>query len=238
MKDGAIQEQLQRQGSPLHKYRQAVSGRQGFASFLYYELVTILVSPLPGRVGIRLRRIALPPLFAGFGSWVTVRQNVSFRRPKQIRLGRNVTIDAGVILDVKNEAGSIEIQDNVHIGCNTILSCPGGELVIGAGTLIGSRCRLGSLMGLSVGRGCVIDNQACLVGAGHAFDSLEIPIIRQQSTCRGKTTLHDGVRVGRRATVLDGLELGENAVVAPGSLVNRDIPAGCHAGGVPVVVAA
>jgi len=164
-----------------------------------------------------------------------IRHDVTFRRPKQIRLGKNVFLDAGVVLDVKNDPGRIEIQDDVHIGRNTILSCPGGEIIVGAGTRIGSCCRLGSLKGLTVGRGCVIDNHACLVGAGHAFDSPEVPIIRQPLTCRGKTIIHDGVRIGRRVTVLDGLELGENAIVAPGSLVNRNIGAGVRASGVPAL---
>jgi len=236
MNKGTIQEQLQRQGSPAHTYRRKMVGGQGFLYFLTYELVSTLVSPLPSRIGAWLRQRVLSPLLGGCGRGVTLHRDVAIRRPRQVFLGRRVVLEQGVTLDVKGGGGRIAIHDDVHIGRGTILSCPGGELVIGAGTRIGSHCRLGSLEGLSVGRTCVIGNYACLVGAGHGFDDPDTPIIRQPLTCRGKTVVGDSVRIGRRTTVLDGVELGERAVVAPGTLVNRDIPAGACAHGVPVVV--
>jgi acetyltransferase-like isoleucine patch superfamily enzyme len=237
MKRDAIQEQLRRQGSAVQTYRRKVIGEESAVFFLCYEFVGILVLPLPGQLGIWLRQRFLPPLLGRWGVGGRVHRDVVFRRPKQISLGNQVTLEAGVILDVKESGGRIAIHDNVHIGSGTILSCPGGELVIGSGTRIGSCCRLGSLEGLSIGRGCVIENHACLVGAGHGFDDQDTPIIRQPLTCRGKTIVGDGVRIGRRATVLDGVVVGERAVIAPGALVNKDISAGTRVHGVPAVVA-
>ena len=45
--------------------------------------------------------------------------------------------------------------------------------------------------------------------------------------------IEDGVWIGWNATILKGVRVGEGAVVAPGALVNRDVPAGAHVAGNP-----
>jgi acetyltransferase-like isoleucine patch superfamily enzyme len=45
--------------------------------------------------------------------------------------------------------------------------------------------------------------------------------------------IEDGVWIGWNATILKGVRIGEGAVVAPGALVNRDVPAGAHVAGNP-----
>jgi acetyltransferase-like isoleucine patch superfamily enzyme len=45
--------------------------------------------------------------------------------------------------------------------------------------------------------------------------------------------VEDGVWIGWNATILKGVRVGEGAVVAPGALVNRDVPAGAYVAGNP-----
>jgi len=69
------------------------------------------------------------------------------------------------------------------------------------------------------------------VGAGHASDSLERPIIEQPTTCKGPSSIGDRVIIGDRVTILDGVIIGNGARVESGSLVVRDVqPGGCPAG--------
>ena len=49
----------------------------------------------------------------------------------------------------------------------------------------------------------------------------------------GPVVLEDGVWVGAGAIVLPGVTIGRNAVIAAGSVVNKDVPAGHLYGGVP-----
>ncbi len=49
-------------------------------------------------------------------------------------------------------------------------------------------------------------------------------------------TLEDNVWVGMGTIILKGVTIGENSVIAAGSVVSRDIPANCLAGGVPARV--
>lgn len=53
---------------------------------------------------------------------------------------------------------------------------------------------------------------------------------------KGPVEIGSGVLIGSNATVLPGVRIGDGAVVGAGSLVNRDIPPGALAGGVPAKV--
>lgn len=46
----------------------------------------------------------------------------------------------------------------------------------------------------------------------------------------------DRAWIGANATILTGVTIGENAVVAAGSVVTKDVPANCLVGGVPAKV--
>lgn len=52
----------------------------------------------------------------------------------------------------------------------------------------------------------------------------------------GKIDIRDNVFVGHGAIVLPGVTIGPNAIVAAGSVVNRDVPPGTIAAGVPARV--
>lgn len=49
-------------------------------------------------------------------------------------------------------------------------------------------------------------------------------------------TIGDGCWIGASSTILGGIEIGTGAIVAAGSLVTRDVPAGTLVGGVPAQV--
>ena len=127
-------------------------------------------------------------------------------------------------------------MDGVAIGNSTIFSCPGGQITIGIATKIGSRCRLSSLQGLSVGKGCTIGDNTYIVGAAHKFDAIDHPIIVQGLSCKGPNIIGDNVIIGDRVTILDGVTIGSDSHVATGSLVNRDVPPNSNVSGVPARV--
>ena len=229
-----IQKKLQHKGNAFQVYRKTVAGETGILYFLFYELYTTLINPLPGEFAVRLRRIFSPLIFANFGRSVILQKDVTFRLPGQISIGNNVFIEKGVTLDVKTSAGRIEIHDNVSIGKDTILSCPGGTITIGSGTSIGCSCRLGSLQGLTIGKHCSIGDYTCIVGAGHGYEDIDIPIIEQPLTCKGANRIGDDVKLGQEATVLDGVNIGSNVRVGAGSLVHRNVVDGLSVTGVPV----
>lgn len=230
---GSIQSQLARPGSAISKYKLASVGDRGYLRLALYEVLLLTIGSIPGGAGIGLRRLCYPLLFRRVGRLVRFGLDCSFRRPHLIELGDNVSLGARVALDVKDEDAAILLGSNVTVGDATIFSCPGGRMSIGEDTVIGRFSRLGSLMGLTIGRGCAIGDYTYIVGAGHASDSLERPIIEQPTTCKGPSVIGEKVTIGDRVTVLDGVAIGAGAFVESGSLVIRDIPPGSRVAGVP-----
>lgn len=230
---GSIQSQLARPGSALSKYKLASVGERGYLRLALYEALLLTIGSIPGGAGFSLRRLCYPLLFKHIGRLVRFGLDCSFRRPHLIELGDNVSLGARVALDVKDENATIILGRRVTVGEATIFSCPGGRMLIGEDTVIGRCSRLGSLLGLTIGRGCTIGDFTYIVGAGHASDSLERPIIEQPTTCKGPSSIGDRVTLGDRVTVLDGVAIGTGAFVEAGSLVVRDVPPGSRVAGVP-----
>ncbi len=52
----------------------------------------------------------------------------------------------------------------------------------------------------------------------------------------GRVKIGRNVMIGANCTIMPGIEIGDNAVVSACSLVNKDIPPGVLAGGVPVKI--
>ena len=231
-----IRQKLGRGGSPLAKYRNLVVGNGGNAQLLLYEFINFFCMPLKGRAGILLRRLMLPFIVGKAGKKLSSGANCTFRNGKKIFIGDQVVLEDDVSLDVKPGNKSLVLGDRVHIGRRTILNCSGGIIDVGDESKIGSFCRLGALEGLSIGNHCVIGNRSCISGAAHSFSSMDIPIIQQPLTCKGRTTIGDFVIIGERVTLLDGVSIGNNVTILSDSLVIKNIADGLVVSGVPARV--
>ncbi len=233
IKAGSIQKQLTTKDSAIKKYRKTVIGDGGLGALLLYELYTLFIQPFPGPVGKQLRRLILPLFLQKIGSQATIGSNVAIRKPKNILIGSRVTIDDFVTFNIKGNGIEIFIDDRVIIGQRTILSCIGYKLKIGQETIVGEKCRLGSKKGLTVGNRCQLGDQTCIVGASHAYDRLDIPVIDQEIVCKGASFIGDDVIIGEKVTILEGVRVGNGAIICPGSLVNRDVEPGSTVSGLP-----
>jgi acetyltransferase-like isoleucine patch superfamily enzyme len=221
-------------GSAFGRYRTIAVGRRGNATLLLYELVSTFILPLPGAVGQWARRLFLPLLCRSFGRKVIVGRDCTIRNPAIIEIGDYAVIGDQVCLDAKPDADRLAIGEGVIIGAGTICNCAGATLEIGENTWIGPSSRLGSKLGLRIGRNCRLERDVCCSGAAHAFDRRDLPIVLQPVTCKGPTIIGDNVIIGERTTILDGVQIGDNARTGADSLVLGDIPADASASGVPV----
>jgi acetyltransferase-like isoleucine patch superfamily enzyme len=221
-------------GGALQRYRAMAVGRKGYATLLLYELVATFILPLPGQAGGWARRLFLPWLCRSFGRQVSIGCDCTVRNPAVIEFGDRAVIGRQVCIDAKPAADRLSIGADVHIGDGSICNCAGATLEIGEGTVIGAATRIGSRLGLTIGRNCRIGVAVCLSGAAHAYDRRDIPIVLQPVTCKGPTVIGNDVVIGDRTTVLDGVRIGDRVRIAPDSLVISDIPADLLVSGVPV----
>jgi len=224
--------------SPLRKYQDLVVGERGLWRLLRFELVTSLLGDLPGVAGLGLRRLFYPCLLARAGRNVVFGKGITLRHPSLVRLGSDVVIDDGCVLDAKGspEQG-MTIGSGVFLGRGTILSCKGGSIELGDGVNLGVGCVILSESRVRIGDDCLFAAHCYLVAGGnHDFSRTDIPVIRQPSVSRGGITIEPGVWLGARVTVLDGVTIGHDAIVGAGAVVTRDVPPFSVAAGVPARV--
>ncbi len=121
---------------------------------------------------------------------------------------------------------------------------PGAYAVCCSEISIGRRVvvRPGSQLMASPGGAIAIDDDV-LMGAGvhiyvnnHRFEDLQLSIIDQGHAAPEPVHLKKGCWIGANALILPGVTIGENAVIAAGSVVTRNVPDRVVAAGNPARV--
>lgn len=106
------------------------------------------------------------------------------------------------------------------------------SLSIGDSCFIGRNTMFGMYAPISIGSHVMIAPYCFLITGNHKFDSRELPM-----DCQGHTespiNIKDDVWIGCHTVILAGVSIGEGAVVAAGSVVNKNVPPYEIWGGVP-----
>jgi acetyltransferase-like isoleucine patch superfamily enzyme len=132
----------------------------------------------------------------------------------------------------------IRIGDDCSFGKFAVAS---GRFVDAPELTFGDGCTIGSEVFFSVNKRITIGNRVGIAGRvaisdsdGHPGD-VERRLRGEQMTAEDilPVTIEDHVWIGRDAHVLKGVTIGRGAVVASGSVVATDVPAGALAMGVP-----
>jgi acetyltransferase-like isoleucine patch superfamily enzyme len=224
-------------GSALRKYQTINVGRTGLLALLGYELYTMFVAPMPGAFGYLLRKWCAKRFLGACGRGVVIGRNVTIRHPKKIRIGDHTAVDDYAVLDAKGDGNrGIRIGSGVMIGRNVVLSCKDGDLEIGDNTNIAQGCLIQSGRSVTVGANVLFGAFCYLVGGGdHRSERTDVPIIRQGQVIRG-IRVADNVWLGADVKVLDGVNVGRDAILGSGAVVNTDVPEFAVAAGVPARV--
>jgi acetyltransferase-like isoleucine patch superfamily enzyme len=232
-----VQDELARPGlSAREKYSALIVGKPGLGALLRHELVVTFSQPVPGALGLALRKSLYPLLLGACGRNVVFGQNVVLRHPHKIRIADNVVIDDNCLVDAKGETNSgIQIGSGVFVGRNTILSCKNGDIELADGANIGFNCEIFSASRVRVGRSALLAAYCYLVGGDHDFSDTTRPVLDQGRTSAG-ITVGDGAWLGAGAKVLDGVAIGAHAVIGAGAVVRESIPERATAVGVPARV--
>lgn len=108
-----------------------------------------------------------------------------------------------------------------------------GGLVLGKNVTIGATTNIDSSYPylIRIGDNCSLGEHVRLL----AHDATPFKFTNEH-TRLGKVEIKDNCFIGEKTIVLPGVTIGPNALVAAGSVVNRDIPPNSCAAGVPVRV--
>jgi len=227
--------------SPMKKYMALVYGRNSLLGLFWFELRVLMLSNIPGALGIVLRKKLYPSMFASMGRNVVIGKGVTLRHPHRIRLGDNVVIDDNAVLDGKGDRDiSIDIGPDSIVGRNSVLSCKqqgdsrSGQIVLTQQVNISVNCTLLSETELVIGKKVLIAGHVYMIAGGnHGLDRVDIPILEQPMIHKGGIHISDGVWIGAGAVLLDGVDVGKDAVIAAGAVVNKPVAPFHIVGGVP-----
>ena len=107
----------------------------------------------------------------------------------------------------------------------------GKNITVGKGVFINSGCCFQDQGGVTLGDHVLVGHQVVFATLDHDLDPA-----RRAGMTPSPIVVKDNVWIGAHATILAGVTIGENAVVAAGAVVTRDVPANTVVGGVPAKV--
>jgi acetyltransferase-like isoleucine patch superfamily enzyme len=223
--------------SPLKKYQELAVGSTSLTKMLKFEVLTCFLSPMPGAIGLFLRKIFFKFLFAKVGKNVVFGKSLTIRHPNKIQIGDNVVIDDYAVLDAKGiDNKGIIIGNDVIIGRNTVISCKNGDIIIGDNSNIAMNCFIQSAKEVKIGKNVLISAYCYIIGGGdHRTERTDIPIIAQAQVVQG-INFEDNCLIGAGVMVQDGVTIGRDCIIGTGSVVTKSIPKFVISTGVPATI--
>ena len=104
----------------------------------------------------------------------------------------------------------------------------GKNITVGENVFINACCHFQDHGGVSIGDGCQIGHNVVFATLNHGLAPKE-----RKSTYPAPIVLGRNVWVGSNATILQGVTIGDNAVIAAGAVVTKDVAPNTVVGGVP-----
>jgi acetyltransferase-like isoleucine patch superfamily enzyme len=150
----------------------------------------------------------------------------------KIKIGKRTTIYSGV--NIKTNNGG-----EINIGADSDLYFGVCILTYGGNVTIGDRCSInpytiiyGHGKGTKIGDDVLIAGHCLIIPASHIYNNIELPINSQGCSSEG-IIIKNNVWIGAGCRILDGVTIETGAIIAAGSVVNKDVAANSIVGGVP-----
>lgn len=181
------------------------------------------MKPLLRRLAIRgpkaltrwstLRRLRLLYGREAFGDGCDIRRGaeVTVSPGSTLRVGENAILDRGITLEA---SGVLRVGDRVTFG---------------------HHCTVAARELVEIGADCLIAELVSIRDHDHESRDSTIPI-RLQGARTAPVHIGRNVWLGSKVTVLKGVRIGDNAIIAAGAVVTKDVPADVIAAGVPARV--
>lgn len=132
-----------------------------------------------------------------------------------------------VIRDLLSELLGYKVPETLRV-FPPFYSDFGRNIHLGENVFINACCQFQDQGGVWIGDGCLIGHNVVFATLNHDLKPDKRQICLPKSIELGKN-----VWIGSNATILSGVKIGDNAVVAAGAVVNKDVKANSIVGGVP-----
>lgn len=165
------------------------------------------------------------------------KSGVRFSNLGKIKWGKFLKLGNGVYVSALAKKG-IDLGNNVSIGdysrviVSTTFNNLGGFIKIGNNVGIGEFAYLGGAGGLEIGNDCIVGQYFSCHPENHHYTEIKVPI-RLQGVSRQGIKIGNNCWIGSKATILDGVQIGEGCIIAAGAVVTKSFPNNCIIAGVP-----
>ncbi len=145
---------------------------------------------------------------------VTFRLNTAYHTPEEVR-------------DLLSELFGYRVPQSLRV-FPPLYADFGKNITVGENVFINACCHFQDHGGVTIGDGCQIGHNVVFATLNHGL----APENRSY-TYPAPILLGKNVWVGSNATILQGVTIGDNAVIAAGAVVTKDVAANTVVGGVP-----
>ncbi|TCP21489.1 acetyltransferase-like isoleucine patch superfamily enzyme [Scopulibacillus darangshiensis] len=104
----------------------------------------------------------------------------------------------------------------------------GKNITIGKNVFFNTGCSFQDRGGISIGDGSMIGMNVTIATLNHG-----LPLETRNTTYPSPVIIGENVWIGSNATILPGVTIGDNSVVAAGAVVTKDVPENIVVAGVP-----
>jgi maltose O-acetyltransferase len=120
---------------------------------------------------------------------------------------------------------NLSIEHNFH--CDL-----GYNIHVGDNFYAGYNCTILDMAEVKIGHNCMIGPNVAIYTAGHSIE----PKDRNKSGYAIPITIGNDVWIGGSCVILPGISIGDNSIVAAGSVVTKDVPTNTIVAGNPAKV--
>jgi acetyltransferase-like isoleucine patch superfamily enzyme len=142
----------------------------------------------------------------------------------------NNSADPAETRDLLIQITGSEIDESVAVFTPLYINY-GKNTKIGKNVFINFDCVFLDLGGITIEDNVLIAPKVSLLSEGHPISPAE-----RQSLIPGPIHIKKNAWIGAGAIILPGVTIGENAVVAAGAVVSKDVPGNTIVGGVPAKI--
>ena len=147
------------------------------------------------------------------------------------RLNRLTYTDADEVRALFSELIGKEV-DETFVLIPPFYTAGGDEIRVGRNVFVNQNCTFYDLGGLDIADDVMIGPNVSIITAGHPLEPAE----RRAATLGKPIVIEKNVWIAAGATIIGGVTVGENSVVAAGSVVTKDVPPNTLVGGNPARV--
>ena len=151
----------------------------------------------------------------------TIYPYIDFHQPTQIAINANCIIRKGVTIKGRSiHKIGVFIGKGVSIREFSNIDSYMGYIHIDDYCAIGHNCFIGGQGGVKIGKYTMIGGKTYIISSNHKFENLDIPYMLQGDNAE-EIFIGNNVWIGANCTILSGVTIGNNCIVAAGSVVTK-----------------